>query len=366
MELILLPSNFTLAKRSPMVAFLGGNFANDCDIHLAKQLGALVAEHTRLRICVSGYKGKMYADNPLSFHPSFGFSVASGAAAVLNKSEQQIRMITKLSIARQSKADIFEFGEVVEPHGGNEQSRRLSIVSSADVICLAGGRTGTSDYFNFGLALDKPTLPLPFFGGAARKIWGKYHKYLCNYFNIDEPTSSQWLNFQPDILNQEGIAELAERIVVVLAGAVRIRCVVCMPFRDHFEWVYEQIIKPAASAACVDLVRIDLENTVGDISAKFSSEISHADCAIAIVTGQRPNVLYEVGFAHGLRKNVLFLCQRDAHIHPQDVPFYLRNHRTIWYPDRWDDKGILGTSEELTLTLRNLNGNGPYSFDMAG
>ncbi len=168
-EVMMLPSRSVFVQRSPIAAFLGGNLANDREILLAEHLGSLVANQTRLRICVSGYKGKVCSDSPSDSRPSFGFAVASGAATTLSESEQQTRVVTRISKARNSKSDFFEIGSVVEPHEGNEQSRRLSIISSADVVCLAGGSTGTSTYFDFGLALDRPTLPLPFFGEQLEK-----------------------------------------------------------------------------------------------------------------------------------------------------------------------------------------------------
>jgi hypothetical protein len=128
-----------------------------------------------------------------------------------------------------------------------------------------------------------------------------------------------------------------------------------MPFAEHFDWVFDRIIQPCADVTCADLIRIDLENTVGDISNIFRDELSKADCVLAIVTGERPNVLYEVGFAHAIGKEVLLLCQRDSgQMQTSDIPFYVRNHRTIWYPERYDEPGIAKVIEELCDTLRKV------------
>jgi hypothetical protein len=292
-----------------------------------------------------------HGDRP-RLQPSFGFAVASGAAAVIDEIEQETRILTNVSSEQLDAPSAFSLGTSVQLDSVNEQSRQFSAVSSADVICLAGGKTGTLNYFNFGMALQKPTLPLPFFGGSAKKQWARYHKTLSVNFNLDEDTSNLWLGRPMYKFDDQDLEELASRIVTALVDAVRIKCLICMPFRDHFDWVYESIIEPAANAACADLVRIDLEHSVGDIAEKFSSEIAQADFVIAIVTGQRPNVLYEVGFAHALGKKVLFLCQRDTQLETESLPFYLRNHRTIWYPDRWDNEGVVRSSEELMLSLR--------------
>ena len=55
----------------------------------------------------------------------------------------------------------------------------------------------------------------------------------------------------------------------------------------------------------------------------IQNTIEHADIIIADLTGNNPNVMYEVGFAHALRKPVLLLVQGGvAHV-PSDMAGYL-------------------------------------------
>ena len=52
--------------------------------------------------------------------------------------------------------------------------------------------------------------------------------------------------------------------------------------------------------------------------------ISSADLIVADLTGQNPNVFYEVGIAHTLEKPVLLLSMSI-----EDIPFDLRHRRVL-------------------------------------
>ena len=344
-----------LDERSPIAAFLGGTLSDDRQIQFAHSLGRVLAERTRLRICVTGYKGGPKKDNPTTFRPAFGYEVAMGAAAMLDEESVASRLITSSVKTSKGAPRTFEIGSVKTPKGRNERSRRLSIVSEADVLCLAGGGSGTREVFDFARALDQPVLPLPFFMGSSREIWGHHQSAFARDFGMDDRTCQRWLSVRVSEISRPTLEELAQEVADTLVAGVRKRCLVCMPFAEHFEWVFDTIVQPAGHAACVDLVRLDLENAVGDISSLFRGELAKADCVLAIVTGERANVLYEVGFAHASATKVVLLCQKDPRSNEIDhIPLYLRNHQTIWYPDRFDEQGIAEAQEQLCLTLRKV------------
>jgi len=87
----------------------------------------------------------------------------------------------------------------------------------------------------------------------------------------------------------------------------------------------------------------------------FESELSLSDLTIAVVTGDSPNVFYEIGYAHALNKPVLILCQEGAStMRSRETPFYVRNHRTFWYPSRYDEQGLRQSIDDLAVAFRNL------------
>ena len=70
------------------------------------------------------------------------------------------------------------------------------------------------------------------------------------------------------------------------------------------------------------LLEIDISPEFGN-SASVQDDIKGADFIIADLTGNNPNVMYEVGFAHALRKPVLPIVQSKQTQIPNDLAGYV-------------------------------------------
>ena len=69
------------------------------------------------------------------------------------------------------------------------------------------------------------------------------------------------------------------------------------------------------------------------------------------MTGRNPNVLYELGIAHALRKPVVLVSSNE-----DDVPFDVRHVRVIYYDMRdpfWGMKLIDKVAENILSALKN-------------
>lgn len=62
-------------------------------------------------------------------------------------------------------------------------------------------------------------------------------------------------------------------------------------------------------------LRIDDIEHEETITARVLAEISACPYLIADLTGERPNVYYEIGYAHGLQKSPLLVRKKDARLH---------------------------------------------------
>jgi len=102
---------------------------------------------------------------------------------------------------------------------------------------------------------------------------------------------------------------------------------VLMPFDPSFDDVYKLGIKGAV-AQSPDLVaeRVDEQIYREGILERIYRQIEVADIIIADMTGQNPNVFYEVGYAHAKGK-LCILLTADA----DDIPFDLKHQRHIVY-----------------------------------
>jgi len=109
---------------------------------------------------------------------------------------------------------------------------------------------------------------------------------------------------------------------------------VLMPF-DHplLGSSYEKGIEQACTEAEACCTRVDREVIFGKITEEIYNQIDRADILVADVTGSNPNVFYEIGFAHGIGKNVIFIKHSED---KDNFPFDTQDFQHIIYnnPDR--------------------------------
>lgn len=127
-------------------------------------------------------------------------------------------------------------------------------------------------------------------------------------------------------------------------------CFVIMPFSKDFDEIYNAVYVPAISSLGLKPVRADeIYNNRPVIEDIFKS-IHEATVILADVTGRNPNVNYELGAAHALKKETVIVT---ADIN--DVPFDYRHLRVVEYNRTaidWNRK----LSASIKETLKNVLG----------
>lgn len=102
-----------------------------------------------------------------------------------------------------------------------------------------------------------------------------------------------------------------------------------MPFGPEFEDVYEHI-KMAVDLSNVDpratCFRLDEHRPAGRITNRLISELRDATVCVADLTGARPNVMWELGYAMALNKPALLITQD-----PSDLAFDVKDMQCIVY-----------------------------------
>ncbi len=116
---------------------------------------------------------------------------------------------------------------------------------------------------------------------------------------------------------------------------------VLMPFASEFDDIYKLGIKETASRLGVDAERVDEQIFREGILDRIYRQIQAADFLVADMTGQNPNVFYEVGYAHAMDKLCILLTQETA-----DIPFDLKHHRHIVY-----GKSIASLKTQLAVEI---------------
>jgi hypothetical protein len=100
--------------------------------------------------------------------------------------------------------------------------------------------------------------------------------------------------------------------------------VVLLPLGKLFDEVYQSGIAPACEELGLTVTRLGSEFSTENQLGSVCGEIEKAELVIADLTARNPNVMYQVGYAHGTGKRVLFLAR-----HGEDFPFDRAKHALI-------------------------------------
>jgi hypothetical protein len=117
---------------------------------------------------------------------------------------------------------------------------------------------------------------------------------------------------------------------------------IAMQFSDPYNEVYRDAIKPLVEEIGYEPFRVDEVAGPGVILNDIWNNITESSVVIAEISEPNPNVYYEIGVAHALRKPTVLLAQRGT-----KLPFDIGPHRCIFY-----DNSIPGRARLLDA-LRN-------------
>lgn len=120
---------------------------------------------------------------------------------------------------------------------------------------------------------------------------------------------------------------------------------VIMPFKEKLQWVYDEVIKYVCKKLNIHVKRADEMNHQRSIMRDIVEGIILSDVVIADLTGNNPNVFYELGAAHSLLRPVIILTQNIKRL-----PFDLKSHRVIPYSVDTAKKELF--REKLSSTLK--------------
>lgn len=129
-------------------------------------------------------------------------------------------------------------------------------------------------------------------------------------------------------------------------------CFVMQPFAAPLGDYYEKIYKPSIEKAGLRPVRADAEIfATGKIMDQVWQGINAAKVLVAELTSRNPNVFYELGLAHALKKPVVLVSAKE-----EDVPFDLQHIRVIYYDVSdpfWGNKLIEKVAENILSAIQN-------------
>ena len=127
-------------------------------------------------------------------------------------------------------------------------------------------------------------------------------------------------------------------------------CFVIMPIRpigseeyDHFRALYEEVIRPPLAALGFNVVRADDSVRTGSITKEIVGLLASSALVVADITDLNPNVFYELGVRHTLRRRGTIILMDKSRT---KIPFDLTPYRVIEF-----DGGSLKGAGDLRRQL---------------
>ena len=81
-------------------------------------------------------------------------------------------------------------------------------------------------------------------------------------------------------------------------------------FGGDYDVLYDEVIKPVCTKLHYDPIRGDEVASCSMILSDIITSIQNAAVIIADITPDNPNVFYEIGYAHALKKPTILLCDK--------------------------------------------------------
>lgn len=149
-----------------------------------------------------------------------------------------------------------------------------------------------------------------------------------------------------------GTSEVIKRISQGVKITEGDTCFVVMPFALPIGAYYQDIYQPAIEKAGLRAIRADADIFgTGKIMDQIWAGINNAKVLVTELTSRNPNVFYELGLAHALKKPVVLVSSNA-----EDVPFDLKHIRVIYYDVTdpfWGQKLIDKIAENIVSALKN-------------
>lgn len=143
-----------------------------------------------------------------------------------------------------------------------------------------------------------------------------------------------------------GSAETSVRHIRV--DSERPTAFIVMQYSEQYNQLYEEVIARTCAECGFESIRADEQFTNGLIIDDIARAIWEASVVIADITPDNPNVFYELGFAHGIRRPTILMADRSR----GSLPFDVSGFRTLYYDNTIAGKRQI--EEKLRKHLRSI------------
>ncbi len=314
-----------------MKIFIGGSLSNiekngELCHQFVTKLGELIMQ--RGHVLLNGCRGsldKRIAESANSWLEKNGGNPQSQIISYIceGQEDKQVHKVGKIL-----NSDYKDWGF------GKETPEIPEQIAHADVAIFIAGNEGTYVAANFARLAGKPILGIGTFGGSGQKLHKVEKKNFADnyaYLLADD--------FRYDDLNvvatQNCAESLADNLISICENLKRSRKVfTIMSFKNEYKDVYESF-KLVCKNNDYRTDRTDEDLNLSPITGKILEGIKQSDFVIADVSEMSPNVFYEIGYAKGIKRDVVITSKEGI-----ELPFDIKDLPVIYY-DRLNMKETL-------------------------
>jgi hypothetical protein len=266
---------------------------------------------------------------------------AHGRIQALQIPEESPRLI---SYVMRGQLPVHQHGKIIRSRISDWDLTEVELntpeqIELADVVIVFGGHDGTTRAANWARIRNKNLLPVTIFGGAGELLYeSELEKFDRKYAaRIDRVDYEELASIGTDWPKRAaGIISLAEKIT----SSRQVAVLMSYAGTDELDDAYDSF-QTACSARGYECRRVDESNTFGRIVPEILLRIESAAFVIADLTELRPNVLFELGYAAGLRKPAIITAREGT-----ELPFDLKDLPAILW------KGQKRLREDLGERIR--------------
>lgn len=168
-----------------------------------------------------------------------------------------------------------------------------------------------------------------------------------NQFIYYSNSSNRKYRFRLELEGWDRYEEISKR------GVKTTSAFLAMPYgNEELDKIYNEHFKFAVSQTAFQLKRLDETPSHGLIDERIRFQIQEYRFLVAELTYNNHNVIWEAGYAEGLRKPVMYLCQQGEWFDKAKEIFDI-NHQTIIPYNPNDEVDLKRAKEKLKAMIRN-------------
>lgn len=250
-------------------------------------------------------------------------------------------------------ADVFKEGEIhfqVHRPGSN------------NVFRVSFGHTSGDNRIDIGIGSQKGGASYVF---AIQKRGGEWETIASSGWN-QKTLFNQWVDLKikifgskvtmlvngVEVINSHSPVPIQSGQVTVVAqgpGTTKIKdwslaskqqtAFIVMQFSESYNELYEEIIREVCEKEFkYSCFRADEIYSQRLIIQDIEDSINRSSLVVADITPNNPNVFYEVGYAHAIKKPTILLCDKAR---DDKLPFDVSGFRTLFYDNTIKGKGVM-------------------------